>query len=200
MDDLKSYFARYWPGPESDYPWQKLVDRYRGRAYHNLDHLRQMLTEAANFRPPEHPAAFAMALCYHDAIYDPLRRDNELRSAELAYADLTAYWNDRQTQRVRDLILATRHHRAAPKTPYDIRLLIDLDLSVLARPELDYDEYTKAIRAEYRWIPDFIYRNGRRRVLEQFLEREPLFTTERGRERYEQAARINLRWELEELT
>ena len=67
-----------------------------------------------------------------------------------------------------------------------------MDLSILGAPPLRFDEYERDIRAEYRWVPNAMFRRKRREILRGFLERPDLFTTPRLREAHERPARANL--------
>src|SRR5690348_4662021 len=61
------------------------------RHYHTLQHLDECLAlfdETRDAAP--HPAEVALALWFHDAVYEPRRHDNEQRSADWARASLLA--------------------------------------------------------------------------------------------------------------
>ena len=59
--------------------------------------------------------------------------------------------------------------------------------------------YQHGIRAEYAWVPDEAYREGRARVLAELLRRESLFQTDSFRDRFGSTARANLRRALDGL-
>ncbi|MDQ2686612.1 MAG: hypothetical protein M3Y28_01965, partial [Armatimonadota bacterium] len=104
---------------------------------------------------------------------------------------------DEIASRVKQLILATKAHQALDGDAA-CRLLLDADLAILGAPETDYNAYAQAIRREYAWVPDVHYRQGRRRVLETFLQRPRLYLTP-SFEPLEEQARANLRHERERL-
>src|SRR5690606_27767387 len=55
------------------------------RDYHNLSHVRQVLAQVDELADhATDPDIVRLAAWFHDAIYDPLASDNELRSAECA--------------------------------------------------------------------------------------------------------------------
>ncbi len=56
--------------------------------------------------------------------------------------------------------------------------------------------YCAAIRAEFEWVPDAAYAQGRSRVLESFVTRDVIYRTPALRDLWEPAARINLQREL----
>ncbi|MBS0308384.1 MAG: hypothetical protein JSS58_05375 [Proteobacteria bacterium] len=174
--------------------FRALASRYGEpqRHYHTLQHIDECLAKLAEVRHlSTHPAEVAMALWFHDAIYDPTRHDNEEKSADWASACLRqAGVSDNVTRRIDALILATRHH-AAP-TDMDAKILVDVDLTILAAPRERFAEYERQIRAEYVHIPDLPFNTKRRNILQGFLDRAAIFTTPLFFERYEVQARRNI--------
>ncbi len=171
-----------------------------GRAYHTLDHIAAMLDTVSEFEEDLHdPVAVRLAVWFHDVVYDSRRSDNEEQSAAYAVAALSEAGTVPLLPTVERLILATKTHQAPPGDT-DCQILLDADLAVLGASAADYDRYARAIREEYAWVPEADYRAGRRRVLESFLKRERLYHTVRMFEQREQAARANLRREIERLT
>ncbi|MGH9937527.1 MAG: HD domain-containing protein, partial [Blastocatellia bacterium] len=82
----------------------------------------------------------------------------------------------------------------------DMKAFLDLDTSILGAPEEIYREYGRAIRKEYSWVPRPMYRRGRRKVLNGFLEREHIYHTEEIRAAYELQARLNIAAEIRSLS
>lgn len=169
------------------------------RHYHTARHLAECLGHLADLAPEaDRPGEIAIALWFHDAIYDTRRQDNEARCADWAVRSCTAFGGDAAAaRRLRDLVLATRH-AAAPATR-DEGVLVDADLAILGAEPTRFDEYERDIRREYRWVPGFLYRRKRRILLREFLERPALFCTASFRRKYEAAARRNLERSLEAL-
>jgi predicted metal-dependent HD superfamily phosphohydrolase len=138
-----------------------------------------------------HPGDIALALWFHDAVYDPQRGDNEALSADLAVDTLRrAGAGEALMARARTLILATQGHAAADDP--DCAILLDIDLGILGASPARFAEYERQIRAEYAHVPDDAYRLGRARVLDSFARRARIYTTDRFHMLYEQAARRNL--------
>lgn len=52
------------------------------------------------------------------------------------------------------------------------QVLLDADLAIPGSSEPVYQSYARQIRQEYAWVPEAEYRQGRRRVLENFLSPE----------------------------
>ncbi|WP_273443830.1 hypothetical protein [Neolewinella agarilytica] len=182
--------------------WPAIKKAYEGRAYHNLNHLQEMIghfPKNAPFRLPEsrQAAIFGIALIYHDIIYQAGRKDNEKCSADRAEAALLlAGASTAETDYCRSLIMATKTHQPDGPEANDQCLLIDLDLAVLARTPEGYDIYARAVRQEFSWFPDFLYRPGRKKALQHFLEQDFIYYTPMFREGYEDRARANLKREM----
>ncbi len=182
--------------------WQDLARRYAepGRVYHTLTHIGAMLALVEEFADlATDPLALRLAIWFHDAIYDARRTDNEAESARYAAHVLqAAALPPSAVAAVERLILTTKTHEAAPDDG-DAALLLDADLAILGAAFADYDHYAQAIREEYAWVPEDRYQEGRRKVLNSFLERSRLYHTPALFARLEQAARANLTRESEAL-
>lgn len=163
------------------------------RAYHTLEHIIACLRELDEFSAATAtpgPVGIAIALFYHDAIYDPRGSDNEIQSAALAKRDLGAMLPASLLNDIARLILITDHRHPAAEP--DEQLIVDIDLSILGRPAGEFARYDAAIRQEYAHIPDAAYRTGRTRILQCFLDRPRLYYTPFFFEQYEANARVNL--------
>lgn len=171
------------------------------RAYHNLNHVKALLKLTAEFR--EQLADWktvAFAVWFHDAIYNPQSGDNEERSAELAVECVRKLGvSEIQIENIRQMILATKTHNADLLSA-DGKLFLDFDLSILGADAEVYQEYSAAIRREYDFVPEVLYRNGRRGILQNFLKRDFIYLTDDCRERFEARARQNLKAEIAELS
>jgi len=166
-----------------------------GRHYHTGEHIAFMLAELSPLVSAlRDPDAVFFALCYHDAVYDPERADNEARSAEMA-ADRLARLGvpGARIDAVCRMILATRDH--ADTGDDDADALLDADLAALGQERAAYLRMAAAIRREYGCYDDDVWRTGRWRVLESFLAREHIYKTPHFRARYERQARENLQYE-----
>jgi predicted metal-dependent HD superfamily phosphohydrolase len=171
------------------------------RHYHTLQHLRECLAllEAAAALA-QRPAEVEAALWFHDAVYDPHRADNEERSAEWAQrACMAAGCAADVAQRVRDLVLATRHGSPSPVTGPDADLLLDIDLAILGATPSRFGESSRQVRAEYGFLPEHDFRQGRAKLLRAFLERPSIYRTAVFRDAQEAQARTNLQRELVDL-
>lgn len=74
----------------------------------------------------------------------------------------------------------------------DAAVLVDIDLGILGAEPARFDGYELQVREEYSWVPEFMYRAARRKVLEEFVRRKWIYSTEVFRTEYEPRARDNL--------
>ncbi len=183
--------------------WKYLLKQYggKGRAYHNLTHISSMMslwrTHKAIFEDTD---ILAFSIFFHDIIYNPLRKDNELKSAEYASTILqNAGVEQERVQHCYQQILLTKSHQG-PDLTQDAKYLLDFDLEILGRDWEDYETYTQQIRREYRIYPWPLYKKGRKAVLHHFLELPTLYQTPIFQESLESKARENLQKELDILS
>jgi predicted metal-dependent HD superfamily phosphohydrolase len=173
----------------------------RSRAYHNLSHIRSLLSLGDQFSQKiKNYHAVCFAIWFHDAVYNTRKKDNEDLSAELASECLTSLKVPGETiGLVREMILATKDHRHH-ETADDLNVFLDLDLSILGSGAKIYQSYSKAIRKEYWWVPSPLYRQERKKVLENFLMRDSIYFSDEMAQKYEEQARLNIGRELEYLS
>jgi len=160
------------------------------RHYHGLPHIAWMLDEARQVALSDEQV---LAIWFHDAVYDPLARDNEEQSAALAVERLRAFGHPEDSvRRVERIVLDTKTH-----IPSDAAsaLVIDLDLASLALPRAAFERNGAKIRAEYEAFDDLTFSAGRKAFMEAFLARERIYWTPWGAP-LEAAARENLRLDL----
>ena len=198
-------WARIWAelgvGCESRETYEELIRHYcePHRAYHTLQHLKECL-QVRRFVSAacQAPAEIDLALWFHDAIYDPLRSDNEPRSAQwLDDVARDSGLGDETRRRLYDLVMVTRHD-GAPKST-DEAVLVDTDLAILGASFERFEEYDQQIRSEYQFVPLPVYRQKRRQVLEGFMARGRIYTTAAYFDAFERQARANLARAIERL-
>ena len=181
--------------------WSEIQAAYTSatRYYHNLDHLDYLVETLLPIRNEIGDwQLLIFSVAYHDIVYDPARHDNEERSAEFAYERLTRLdLSPDRKDKCKRQILTTKHHRVDDNA--DTNYFTDADLSILGSDNESYLAYTRQIRKEYRDFPDILYEQGRRKVLEYFLEMEMIFKTKYFQDKYETQARINISGELRSL-
>src|SRR5262245_59213359 len=174
------------------------------RHYHNLAHIEAMLALIrAHEDALSDPTSVETAIWFHDAVYDTRRHDNEEESAELAAERLAGVLSPDRTDRITRMILATAGHvvpegfdEAARR---DCALFLDMDLAILGSAPDAFAAYEAAVRREYGWVPEALWIEGRRKVLQAFLARAAIYASPPFRESHEVAARENLTRSLERL-
>lgn len=162
------------------------------RHYHTLAHLEHLHAQLLPLHAQlQDPRAVILAIAYHDLCYQVRSTSNERRSAKKATEQLNATGiNGIVVLHCANHILATATHE--PSRDPDTDLFTDADLSILGAPPGPYDRYAQQVRQEYAIYPDLLYRPGRRKVLQHFLDMERIFKTDHFHALYEQQARLNL--------
>ena len=183
--------------------WQDIAVRYNEsqRAYHSLQHIQQLFTQFEQIKPHlNEPHIIALALFYHDVIYEPTRSDNELKSAEYAVETLRPYLSAAQCQYIYALIMMTANHKLAEcsnaQKNFDSAYLLDMDLSILGASWSEYEQYAQAVRQEYAHVSNIDYRVGRIAVLTELLAHPTLYLTDYYSTRLETQARQNIKREI----
>ena len=176
------------------------------RAYHHFGHVCEVLRhfrEAAALRPWAQPREVALAVLYHDAVYEPGRGDNEARSALLAREHVARWPGEAplDADRVALLIERTaRHGGFVPGDfdldphPDDARRFLDCDMAILGAASEAFDAYDRGIAEEYRGVvPAWLFRRKRRAFLAALLQRERIYLSDEFHARFDAPARANLR-------
>ena len=179
--------------------WQDIANRYSEptRAYHTLVHLQQLFSQFRQIKDKlEQPSIIALALFYHDVIYEPTRADNELKSAEHASKVLKKYLKAEPLERIYKLIMMTANHQLTDKTDNDAEYLLDIDLSVLGATWPEYEQYAQSVRQEYAHVAEADYRLGRTKVLAGLLAHPKLYLTDFYYQHLEAQARANVQGEI----
>lgn len=168
------------------------------RHYHTLEHVSACLDEldaipnkGENFLTAEMRNEIALAIFFHDAIYNPKKNDNEFESA-MFFREIAENHNllASSTLSVYHMILATKDHEASTRAA---QYLLDIDLSILGTSDAVFDRYDQDIRKEYAHVSDVEWNFGRKQFMKKFLNRERLFKTDWFHARFEDKAKANLR-------
>ncbi len=165
------------------------------RYYHNITHIEDLLLQTQTFEKQLINSDIVyFAVLFHDIVYDVAKSNNEELSAVFAQKAMRKMKIDTGIiQKTYDYILATKKHQPFPQDA-DLQFLLDIDLSILASEPARYQEYTQQIRKEYSIYPDFLYKNGRKKAMLSFLEREQIFYF--YDQHFEQRARANIENEI----
>jgi predicted metal-dependent HD superfamily phosphohydrolase len=174
------------------------------RHYHNLAHIEAMLAlMGAHADVLSDPTSVEAAIWFHDVVYDTRAHDNEERSAELAAERLAGLLSPDRIERIASMIRATADH-VVPESfdeafRRDCALFLDMDLGVLGGTPDEFAAYENAVRREYGWVPEALWSEGRRKVLQGFLARPAIYASPPFRASHEMGARENLTRSLEQL-
>lgn len=140
------------------------------RYYHNLDHLNDLISQInenrSKYSQKEYEKLILTAL-FHDSIYDPMKNDNEEKSAQFFESCLQDKNSD--TEEIKQMILDTKTHTAT--TPLSEKFN-QLDMSIV---ESDFDklvEWETGIYNEYKSYGEE-YKEGRLKFLESLLDKYP---------------------------
>lgn len=205
--EMKEMFCSLWDaaGLKGDpVPvFEDLLLRYGDsrREYHTMEHVRWTLKRlyeidsassvAATSDPRRlHVLGTHFAVWFHDAVMEGAPTDEEA-SATLASEMLKTIGGatERFAKTVSDIILATAHTADVPSFAASV---VDADLSILAATEEKFDRYEALIRKEWAHVPEAAFREGRARILDQFVHRPYVYSTEYARREWESKARSNL--------
>jgi len=200
--------------------WEVIASRYgeEQRFYHTMEHINALLSQASlNEALIVDKSAVYLAIFFHDIVYDPKSKTNEEDSAELFLHLLSHHLDSNLCEKIKAYIIATKKHDVAHSEDTDLKLFIDMDMSILGASPTEYEAYARQIRSEYEFVPEADYCKGRAAVLESFVassspdiasesaepstaQRAPvkyIFASELYRNELEDQARRNLAWECE---
>jgi predicted metal-dependent HD superfamily phosphohydrolase len=187
--------------PDSIECYDSLIAAYseKHRFYHTSEHINAMLRHLdAVQQEAQQVNELELAIWFHDAIYKPFSSSNELDSAQWAKRFLEKNGFDKEgTERIYSLIMVTKHDEALIEP--DEKLIVDIDLTILGTSSSVYEEFELNVRKEYRWVPWFLYRSKRKQLLQSFLDRDCIYSTEYFNNRFEKSARENIRLALENI-
>lgn len=189
-DDLMKSFGF----EQNEATYSELLKAYseKHRFYHTVLHIESCLRYIDQIKAiAEYPNEIELALWFHDAIYNPHSSNNELKSAKWAIDFLSQNAAaENVLTRVYNLIMVTLHD--SPAQSKDEEILVDIDLSILGTPSDVYELFEKAIRKEYKWVPLFMFRKKRKKILLSFLKRNRIYQNKYFYEKLEVQARENL--------
>ena len=182
--------------------WAELEAAYQTppRAYHNIRHVHEVAAHYENVAALvgwQYPKETFLAVLYHDAIYQAGRKDNEVRSAEMALAAVATYLGSEpiDLDKLRQLIeLTAGHgHLKAENLDQDSKLFLDCDMAILGSEPEQFLAYDKAIASEYRGkLPGWMFQFLRRKFLKNLLDSPRIYLSDLFHESHEASARTNI--------
>lgn len=174
--------------------------------YHNIIHIHRMLTDAneyfnknqniniqcksidlskCGFKIIQIPETLFYAILFHDCRYIPMRKDNEIISADIAYNFLISNGYDKAfSETVKRLIHSTINHQPDKSlVGQDLhlnKLLIDLDFLHLSEDYSKVKNDFENIKREFLFLNEISekeYHQGRKLFLENLINRISFFHT-----------------------
>jgi len=150
-----------------------IIGRYNEphRHYHNTSHLLELLEAIQGCGcDAKMKLSLSLVAIFHDAVYDPRKKDNEEKSAELAEVFLSKIGLSKETQaNIVQAILDTKNHHLA-KTELS-KQFCRMDLNSLLHGDfarLMSDE--KKIFKEFQYVDVKTYKENREKFLLSFIE------------------------------
>jgi predicted metal-dependent HD superfamily phosphohydrolase len=141
------------------------------RAYHTLNHLNDVIDQInenkSKFSGKEYEKLMLTAL-FHDCVYDPMKNDNEEKSADF-FIECCQDKSNKDVLEVKQMILDTKTHEATTNLSESFN---QYDMSIVER---DFDqllEWENGIREEYKAYGEQ-YKEGRLKFLESLLDKYP---------------------------
>ena len=180
--------------------WNTIKDSYNTstRHYHNLNHLVYIYKELEHLNFSKQVwQELQFTLFYHDIIYDVKKDNNEEQSAIVAQQELSLINIEKKNiKNIMQLINETKIHQTNSKNN---AYFLDADLAILGTSNSEYQKYIIKIRKEYAFYTDEVYKKGRKKVLNFFLNKKRIFQTFHFYNKYEKQSRSNLLSEYHQL-
>ena len=205
--ETKNRFRKRWDDlwhrisghPEKTGAFEELAAAYDAphRYYHTFTHIKKCLMDLDSVKIPSKSCDnVELALWFHDAVYDPMSSDNEMKSAAWAKRTIEANGIDgKLPDAVYTLVMATAHDHI-PEHENEM-LIVDIDLSILGAEPDEYEDYSGKIRQEYARVSWPLYRTGRIEILERFLKKDSIYFTDFFQKKFEVKAGSNILKEIE---
>jgi predicted metal-dependent HD superfamily phosphohydrolase len=171
------------------------------RHYHNHFHIGKMLRVLFEMKWKQREGVdtkvIITAICLHDVIYDAWSRFNEENSADFAkmLVSIIAPNANAINLDIQKCILSTKHKEAfsAKDISIEEKMIRDLDLYdfiEINTPAARFKQFQQ-LRAEYFWLSELEFLNGRIEFLENLLKRHKIFLMD-DFIKYESEARDNI--------
>lgn len=142
------------------------------RSYHTLDHLNDLISQInenkSKYSEKEYEKLLITSL-FHDCIYDPLKPDNEEKSAEF-FLECCVNKSDTDIQEINQMILDTKTHKANTKLSESFNYY---DMNIVERDFTQLLKWEEGIHEEYSVYDNEMYKKGRLLFLESLLDKYP---------------------------
>ena len=140
------------------------------RHYHNLNHLNDVIDQIneskSKYSDKEYEKLMLTAL-FHDCVYDPMKSDNEEKSADF-FMECCSDKSNSDILDVKQIILDTKTHNST--TPLS-ESFNKFDMSIVERDFSELLEWENGIHEEFSVYPKEQYKEGRIKFLESLLDK-----------------------------
>lgn len=141
------------------------------RHYHNQNHLLDLINQINekknSFDSQSDYEKMVLCALFHDCVYDPMRSDNEEKSAE--FFENCCQEKNTDTQEIKQMILDTKTHEATTSLSEKFN---HLDMNIVERDFEQLLEWETGIGQEYKAYGE-MYKVGRLNFLESLLDKYP---------------------------
>lgn len=144
------------------------------RHYHNLNHLNDLVNQINENQSILTEKEYDMLLLtslFHDCIYDPMREDNEEKSAEF-FENCCIDKNNLHMQQIKQMILETKFHDPNKTSSRLSHIFSSYDMKIVERNYDELIEWENGISEEYKFAGEE-YKPGRIKFLESILDKYP---------------------------
>jgi pantetheine-phosphate adenylyltransferase len=143
------------------------------RSYHTLNHLNDLIDQINEnkytFTDIQYEKLILTAL-FHDCVYDPMKQDNEEKSAEF-FLKCCEDKTNRDIQDIYQIILDTKTHKPSNRLSSNF---IQFDMNVITNGTFEeLLDWEKGIAEEYKGYGNEAYKEGRIKFLESLLDKHP---------------------------
>jgi predicted metal-dependent HD superfamily phosphohydrolase len=173
---------------------RRLLDGYQEsqRHYHTLEHIEQCLGMFDQCKSlASNPDALELAVWFHDVIFEPGKRDNEKRSAQL-YLKLSEGVHDESTRGLVDRLIMATLHDGSSLADSDAIYMVDIDLSSFGLSWEEFLQDSQNLRRENAELSDAEYYRKKANFQNFLLAKERFYLSDYFAERLETQARANL--------
>jgi predicted metal-dependent HD superfamily phosphohydrolase len=137
------------------------------------------------------PDALELAVWFHDVIFEPGKRDNEKRSAQL-YLQLSEGVHDESTRSLVDRLIMATLHDGSSLADSDAIYMVDIDLSSFGLSWEEFLQDSQNLRRENAELSDAEYYRKKANFQNFLLAKERFYLSDYFAERLETQARANL--------
>jgi predicted metal-dependent HD superfamily phosphohydrolase len=141
------------------------------RHYHNQNHLLDLINQINekknSFDSQSDYEKMVLCALFHDCVYDPMRSDNEEKSAE--FFENCCQDKNTDTQEIKQMILDTKTHKATTSLSEKFN---HFDMNIVERDFEQLLQWETGIGQEYKAYGE-MYKVGRLNFLESLLDKYP---------------------------